>query len=41
LRIFFAPDVPPENDDRSKLEYDTDFDGPPRKEWIDEAVEIL
>jgi len=32
---------PPENDDNSKVEYDTGFGGPRRKEWIDEAVTIL
>ena len=34
-------DVSPENDGNSKLEYDTAFDGPLRKEWTREAVEIL
>jgi hypothetical protein len=34
-------DVSPGNDGTSKLEYDGGFGGPLRKEWIDEAVEIL
>jgi hypothetical protein len=34
-------DVSPENDGRLTLEYTDGFGGPPSKEWIDEAIEIL
>ena len=41
LRDIEKVDVSPENDGSPKLEYSGTFDGPPRKDGTDEALEIL